>query len=196
MKKHTQWRVLFVAVIVVLLPALLSAADEAEGQRDLTGGYLPTLAWSIIIFASVLFLLRAKAWGPIMKALDEREQKIRDSLEAAERALAESKERELEHEEVMRQARAEATAIVEEGKRDAQAVKDGIIADARRDSDEIARRAKAEIERAKNIAVDDMHKKSVELSLLLAEKVIRKSLSAADHEQLIRETIEGYDKVN
>ena len=181
---------------VFAFPAVALAAD-AEGGADagaLTKIVGSTLTWSIIVFTAVLFILKQKAWGPILQALDEREEKIKSSLEAAERALEESAQRQKEHEAVMAEARREATAIVEEGKRDAQVVKDGIVADARREAEELTRRATAEIDRAKNIAADELRKTSIDLSMQIAQAVIAKSLSPQDHEQLIQETIDRYQK--
>ncbi|MCI0651922.1 MAG: F0F1 ATP synthase subunit B [Planctomycetes bacterium] len=182
---------------VALFPALLPAAEEAGAAgMPISEPVLTTFAWTILVFLIVLAILWRTAWSPLLKALDEREGKIRASLEAAERALAQSKERELEHERVLMEARRQASAIVEEGKRDAQSVKESIVAESRREAEAITRRATADIERAKDNAIHELHQRTVDLSLKIAEKVIRKSLSAKDHEELVRDTIKEYQQLN
>lgn len=182
----------FLVAATVLTPSIARAADGG-GESPMSFDIV-TWGWSAGIFVFVLLVLWKKAWGPILQALDEREEKIKASLEAAERALEESKERQREHEKVMAEARKEASAIVEEGKRDAQVVKDGIIADARKESEELTRRARAEIERAKNVAIDELHQHTVELAIEAAGRVVKKTLSAQEHEQLIRDTIKEYEQ--
>lgn len=189
---HPGW----VLALVVCSPVVALAADDVHDKpAGLLDPNLQAFLWSALVFIVVLYILKKKAWGPILQSLDEREEKIKASLQAAERALEESKARERAHEDVMAEARREASAIVEEGKRDAQVVKDGIVADARKESEDLTRRARAEIERAKDIAVDEIHKQAVDLSVLIAEKVIHRTLTPDDHQQLIRETIDNYEKL-
>ena len=161
-------------------------------QPRLVEPWLGTFGWSVITFLIVCFVLTKLAWKPLLKALDEREARIRESLEAADLARAETEQLHKEHQALMAEARKEATAIVEEGKRDAVVVKDGILADARRETEGLATRAKAEIERAKELAVHDLHTRAVEISYQVAEKLIQKSLTREDHEGLVDSTIERY----
>ncbi len=178
-------------------PLWAAAADDTPGESTalgLTDVLLKTFVWALLTFLVVLFVLHRKAWGPLLKALDEREKRIQDSLKAAERAAEESKRLAEEHEKVMAEARRQASAAVEEGKRDAQVVKDGIVSDARVESSRILERAKAEIERAKDIAVDEVHKRAVDLAIQVSEKLIGKNLDSEDNERLVQQTIERYEK--
>lgn len=173
-------------------PAAAYAAGGGE-QKELISPDIALFGWTVIIFLIVMGILKAKAWGPLLKALDDRESKIRESLEAADRAREESRKAAAEHERVLAEARKEATAIVEEGKRDAMVVKDGIVSDARKEAEELKTRTLAEIERAKNNAVYEIHDRSVALSYEIAEKLIAKSLNQEDHKALIEETMKRYD---
>ena len=69
-----------------------------------------------------------------------------------------------------------------------------IISDARVESSRILERAKAEIERAKDIAVDEVHKRAVDLAIQVSEKLIGKNLDSEDNERLVQQTIERYEK--
>ncbi len=183
--------------LAVLAPgvSLFAQENDSHGEKGLIEFQLGTLFWSIITFLIVLFILSKYAWKPLLKALDDREARIRESLMAADLAREETKRLHEEHEKLMADARKEATAIVEEGKRDATVVRDGIVAEARKEADSLTHRAKAEIERAKELAVDDIHARAVDLSYAIAEKLIKKSLTPADHQELVDGTIERYAKM-
>jgi len=199
--KHRLFSKVWLAVPSALsFSPLLWASVEAEAGHDaqapLVGFQLPTFVWTVGTFLVVLFILKKKAWGPMLQALDERERKIKESLEAAERATAESARVAGEHQRVLAEARKEASAIVDEGKRDAEAVRDAIVAEAREGAESIKGRALSDIERAKDHAVHEIHQRAVELSIAISEKLIAKSLSADEHKGLIDETIESYGKLN
>ncbi|MFN0058597.1 MAG: F0F1 ATP synthase subunit B [Planctomycetota bacterium] len=180
---------------LAFLPTLALAAEGGD-QPDLSQPVLPTMAWTVIVFVIVLLILWKKAWGPLLKALDERERKIRESLTAAERAQAEIRRAQEEHEKVLAEARRQATAVVEEGKRDADAVKERIVAEARQASEELKTRALADINRAKDNAVHEIHQRAVQLSMVLTEKLIKKTLKPEDHKALVDEAIDRYQKLS
>lgn len=180
------------AALWSLPAALLSAEAEAAGEA--AKPVIPPTVWGILIFITVLLILWRKAYPPITGALERRAKLIQESLEAAERAKAESEALLRQHEESLEKARAEARAIIEEGKSEALKVKEGIIEGARKESEEIAARALRDIELAKTNAVDELHRRAVDLSIEIASKVIRKSLRAEDHGDLIRESIRKFQE--
>lgn len=177
-----------------LFPGASAWAAEGE-QAGLMEPNLAVFVASCVVFVIVLLVLWKAAWGPLLKALDDRESKIREALEKADRAAEESQKAAVEHERILAEARREASAIVEEGKRDATVVKDGIVADARAEAESIRDRTLADIERAKNNAVYEIHDRAVELSYAISEKVIAKELNKADHDALVKETIQRYDRM-
>ena len=157
---------------------------------------LSTYVWAFGIFAVVLALLGKLAWAPLIKALDEREAKIRDSLEAADRMAAQQEKFQAGQEQILATARKEANEIVAEGKRDAEAVKEKILADARVAAEDSQRRALAEIDRAKDNAVIEIHQRSVDLSVAIAEKLVGHAVTVEDQERLVQQTIEQYQAKN
>ncbi len=177
------------AILVALTPTTALAADSQIFNFE------PVIT-TIVVFLAVLYVLRSKAWGPLIQALDDRERKIRESLEAAERATAESERVAKEHERILSEARKEATAIVEEGKRDAEAVRSRIVSEAQSESETIKDRAIADIQRAKDNAVHDIHMRAVDLSIQISEKLVQKSLSAEEHKGLIDEAIQSYETLS
>jgi F0F1-type ATP synthase membrane subunit b/b' len=99
-----------------------------------------------------------------------------------------------EHEESLEKARVEARAIIEEGKADAQRVKDGIISSARKEAEELAARARRDIDLAKKAAIDGLYRQASRLSFEIAEKVIRKALRPEDHQSIVDDCIQNYQK--
>jgi F-type H+-transporting ATPase subunit b len=183
-----------VFALTLLLPSALLGADAPSGGGGPMDPVLPTTGWTIGIFVVVMLLLRKLAWGPIVKALDEREEKIRASLEAADRMRAEQEQFQAEQEQILAAARKEANEIVAEGKRDAEAVKEKIVSDARKAAEETQRKAIAEIDRAKDNAVNEIHTRAVDLSVAIAEKLVGRAVSVEDQESLVQQTIEQYRK--
>ena len=136
--------VVLAGVVAAAMPAgglLAAGGEETRELLDLFSPYLDTLAWSWITFIVVLVVLYKFAWPHILKGLDDRERKIRESLEAAERAQNESRRLIEEHLAELEKARAEAREIIDEGKRDAEDLAVRIEADAKAEGTRLLERA-------------------------------------------------------
>lgn len=179
-----------IAALLALSPAVLLAA---EGGEEHPAVIVPPTVWAIASFLVVLFVLWKKLLPPIFAAMDKRAQDIRDSLDAAEKARADAEEAMRQHQSDLETARQEARAIIEEGKADAERVKNDIIESARKESEEIAARAQREITLAKQDALAELHKQSVDLSFGLAADLIGKSLNPDEHQELIQQRIRSFE---
>ncbi|MGH9361525.1 MAG: F0F1 ATP synthase subunit B, partial [Thermoanaerobaculia bacterium] len=149
--------------------------------------------WTVVIFLIVLFILGKYAWGPILAAMQARESFIRESLESARRERAEAEARLREYEERLAQARAAASAIVDEGRRDAEVVKREILEEARQEGEKMIERARREIQIATDTATKELYTLSARLATDMAGRILGRELTAADHERLIDESIAGLD---
>jgi len=160
----------------------------AEGGSDnIFAGDLGNMIWTLVIFILVLVVLGKFAWGPILEQLQKRESFIRDSLEEAKQGREAAEETLKKYEGKLAEARSEATAIVDVGRRDGEEVRQRIEADAKDEAGKIVERARHEIELAKEAAVSEIYGLAGQLSTEVAAQVIRKELSPEDHERLIRE---------
>lgn len=167
-----------------------AAAGEHGGHVEKDAGvYIGQTLWALGSFLVVLFVLLKKVLPPIVQAMDKRAAEIKSGLEAADKAREEAKQMMAQHEARLEEARREAAAIIEEGKADALRVKDSIVESARKESEEVAARSRREIELAKVAAIDELDRRSVELSLDIARHLIHKSLNAQEHQELIQERI-------
>ena len=147
------------------------------------------IIWTFISFIILLILLWKVAYKPITKALRNREDSIRDSLEEAKKTR-ESAEALLEdYKKQLAQAREEAQKILAEGKMMGENIKKEIIQKAHEESNQIVKRAQEEIEFQKEKALMELKEKIADLSIMAASKVIEKALDKKDHEQLLDEYI-------
>ncbi len=193
-KKYKLGRARFFLAIVVALVALLPvavslASDAKGGSPSIFAGDIGNVVWTLVIFFVVLFILGRFAWGPILSQLQARENFIHDSLAKADEARAAAASQLKEYEQKMAAARAEAAAIVDEGRRDGEVVKQKIESDARAEAEAALERAKREIGIAKETAIKDLYGVAGKLAVGVAGKIIHKELSATDHEQLIADSI-------
>lgn len=183
---------IFLVSMALAAPALAAEAEHGEGgANNPFAGDFGNALWTLVIFGLVLFVLGKFAWGPILNTLQARETFIRESLETAKRDREEAEARLREYEERLAQARAEATAIVDEGRRDATAVKHRIEEDARAEADKMIERAKREIQIATETATKELYQLSARLATDMAGKVIGRELTPQDHERLIAESLDG-----
>jgi F-type H+-transporting ATPase subunit b len=180
------------ALLALLMTALPALAAEAEaGEPSLFSGDLGNSIWTILIFVLVLIILGKFAWGPILKTLQARESFIHDALAKAKRDRDEAEARLKEYEERLATARAEATGIVDEGRRDAEAVKRKVEAEAKDSADKMIERARHEIQLATDAATRSLYQLSAKLATDMAARVIGRELTPQDHERLIAEAIDG-----
>ncbi len=191
----------FYSVSAWSLFAILASATPTLGsqgggeQSTLFTGDLGNIIWSLITFFVVLAVLGKFAWGPILSALQKREEFIRDSLAQAKRDREDAERQLKEYTEKLVAARAEATAIVDEGRRDAEVLKRKIEDDAKVEAQASLDRAKREIALATDTAVKELYTISAKLATEVAGKIIRKELNAGEHERLISESIDELESV-
>ncbi len=178
------------AFAALLLIAGAASAAEGGGEANIFAGDIGNMIWTVLIFGLVLVVLGKFAWGPLLSTLQDRENFIRDSLSEAKKDREEAEARLEEYTSKLDEARAEASAIVEEGRIDAEAVRAKVEEDARKQAETLLDRAKREIEVAKTTAIRELYEKSASLVTDVAERVLRREVSAGDHERLIAEALD------
>ena len=145
-----------------------------------------TIFWMLIIFGIVLFILKKFAWGPILKALKDRELSISEALNSAEKARKEVAGLKASNDQIIAEARREKDIILKE----ARDIKDKIIAEAKNQANAEGQKsieyARQQINAEKMSAINDIKIQVAELSVMIAEKVIRKQLdNPKDQEKLV-----------
>ena len=150
--------------------------------------------WTIVTFLIVLFILKWKAWGPLMSVLDKREKDIREALSAAEKARKEADKVSEDYDEMIRKAQSEAQQIVAESKATGERIQKEIKETAKKEAKEILTKAQVQIDSEKEKAVQEIKSAVVDFSIQAATKVIEKNLESEDNRRIINDTIEGIGK--
>ncbi|HCG98634.1 MAG: ATP synthase F0 subunit B [Candidatus Aquicultor primus] len=145
----------------------------------------PLIVYTAIAFAFLVFALAKFGFGPIVSMLDEREKKIRESIEQAEHARLESERLLRDYEEKLAEARAEAHKIIAEGKQLGENLRAEIKTKADEEVKLMIAKAEDQINRDVEQAIKELRTEVGDLSVTLAAKVIEKELDKAAHEQLI-----------
>jgi len=171
---------------ILASPAL---AAEAGGESNIFAGDIGNAVWTLVVFALVVFVLGKYAWGPLLETLQQREQFIRDSLERAKEDREAAEKRLREYEERLAEARADATKIVDEGRRDAEVVRARIEEEARTEADKMVARARREIDIAKQTAIKELYTTGATLATGIASRIVQRELKPEDHERLIAEAL-------
>jgi F-type H+-transporting ATPase subunit b len=151
-----------------------------------------TLFWTALTFLTLVFLLKKMAWKPLLKALDEREQRMQEQLQKAEDARRDAERKLAEYQAMLDNARQEAQEVINKGRKSAETTKDEIVRKAQTDANQIVERAKREISLEREKAIGEIKKTAGELSLAIATKIIKKSLNPKDHQDLIHDAVRDF----
>ncbi|MEE9562198.1 MAG: F0F1 ATP synthase subunit B [Thermoanaerobaculia bacterium] len=176
-------------LVMAMAPVAFVWAAE-EGEVNLFAGDIGNVIWTLVIFLAVILVLGKFAWGPMLSGLQRREQFIRDSLEEAKQDREAAQAQLEEYNEKLDTATAEALKVLEEGRRDAEVVKERIEDKARSEADQMVERAKREIDLAKQTAIKELYETSIALGSDIATRILEREMNAQDHEDLIAESID------
>ncbi len=150
--------------------------------------------WEIVSFAALLFVLAKYAFPPILEGLDARERKIRESIESAERLRAEADRRMIEYEAKMKSVQKEAETMILEAKLRAQHVQEENERRLSADAERIKAAATRDIDQERRRALEEVRRSVSDLALLIAEKLVERSLNDADHKRLAEESLAAVAK--
>lgn len=150
---------------------------------------LPGLIIQVINVALIILVLRALLYKPVIRMLDRRSERIKESLEAAERQKQESLRSEEEVKKELNQARQEGQVLIGQATQIADRLKEEAREGARREAEAIINRTRSEIQRERDEAVEQVRQQFADLTIVAAEKVIRKSLDKSAHQELIEEVL-------
>ena len=154
----------------------------------------PGLAiWTIVVFLVLLFLLKKFAWGPLLAALEERQAGIRKSLDDADTAKRELAELQSKTSALIGKARTEADAILSEARADGAKIRQELRDLAQQEAQAIKRDAQQQIQLERDRTVSELRREAVELSVMIASKLIRRNLTREDNAALIDEALQQVD---
>ena len=169
-------RIGLLVVALMSMPHAAWAQGGAEGTTPLFTVNLGTTVWTTFIFLSLLGILWKFAWGPILGAVEAREQGIQSKLDEAANRNEEAAKLLEEHKAQIADARRQANELIAEGKAAGEHVRKEVEEKARAEAQAIVERARVEIERERDAAIAELRKESVELALAAATRLMQENL--------------------
>jgi len=152
--------------------------------------------WQTLLFVLILFLLKKVAWKPILDAVDSREQGIKNALEAAENAKKEMQNLTADNERILKEARTEREQILKEARemraKSIEDTKEEVIAL----REELMVKTQEDIQHEKQAAIADLKNQVADLSIGIAEKLVKEQLASKDNQVKLIETMLKDVKLN
>lgn len=152
--------------------------------------------WQAVLFLALVFLLRKFAWKPILDSVNDREEGIKNALDSAEKAKLEMENLQADNQKLLKEARAERETMLKE----ARDIKNKMIEEAKdqakEEANKLIQQAQASIETEKKAAIAELKSQVANLSIDIAEKVVREELSNKDKQMKLVESMLGEAKLN
>jgi F-type H+-transporting ATPase subunit b len=170
-----------------LLQAALLAAPPQQGGG---GGGLADVnfgltLWTIVLFILFAFVLTKLGWRPLLNLIEERERTIREAVQAAQQAQAESQARLAEHKEILREAGRQREEIIKSAVQDAERLRAELSGQARAEAEALLQRARDQIQREKQLALREIRTKVADIAVDAAAKIVTSSLTPDVQRKLV-----------
>jgi F-type H+-transporting ATPase subunit b len=176
------------AIAVLLLAVLVTSAAASEGES----GFInldKSLLIQAVNFGLLLLILGKFLYKPLLAKMDERTQAIKKSLEEAQAARAEAERERESHAARIQAAHVEAQAIRDTALKEAAEEQRRLVEAARAEAARIVERARAELAQDVRQARQELRREVSDLAITVAERLVRKSLSDADHRRIVEDEI-------
>ncbi len=150
---------------------------------------VPSLISYLINYVVLLVLLGVLAYRPLLNALDSRVESIRESLAAADRAREEAATSRSAIEEELNDARREGQRLLDQAREAAERFREEEMGRARQAAEEFSERARADIARERDAAINEVRAAFGDLAISAAERIIRRSVDRQAHQELIDQVL-------
>ena len=174
--------------LLVLVTPNVAAAQEEGSKVDLLTPHGGLMLWTLLIFIGLFVILSRYAFGPITKAVEQREQALQDAIDQAKKDREEAARVLAEHRAQLEGSRAEAQKIIAEGRAVGEKLRTDMLEETRAEQQELLERARREIAVERDRAIAQIREEAVDLAIAAAGKVIEKNLD----ETANRKLVEGY----
>lgn len=152
------------------------------------------ILWTLIVFGVLLVLLWRFAWPTILKSVEERERRIQQQLDEAEKARVEAARLLEEHKRTVAAAKDEAQEIITKAKTLAQKEREALIARGHEEQEALLERARREIDAEKEKAILALRKEAVDLSIAAASKLVEANLDSDANRRLVLDYLASLER--
>jgi len=150
------------------------------------------IIWTVITFVVLLIVLRKVAWGPILTALEQREQTIRNSLEEAQRARQEAAQLLAQHQQMLTDANREVGRLLEQGREEAERLRISLTEQARVEAQRLTETAQREIVREKQLAMQELKNTAADLAIAAAGHLLNTAMTGEDHRRVVTQFLDHF----
>jgi len=150
---------------------------------------LPLLIAFVINFIILFALLSVFAYKPITKMLEQRQAKIRESMEQAEKIRQDTARSEEEIKAHLEQARKDGQSVIAQATQIGERLKEEAKQGARQEAESLITRARSEIQRERDKSIEELRAEFADIAILAAEKVIKETLDKKKHRKIIDEVL-------
>jgi F-type H+-transporting ATPase subunit b len=178
-------RTLFRSLALSALIAAPALAQEEAPKADLLAPNLGLMAWTLIIFVILAFVLSRFAFGPITAAVRAREAALEEAIASAKRDREEAGRLLAEQRAALDATRGEAQKLIADARTAAERVRAELIEQAHTEQANMLDRARREIETEKAVAIAQLRREAVDLAIAGAGRVIDRNLDQAANRQLV-----------
>lgn len=162
---------------------LTATANPALGNTLIT----------LVSFIILLVIVKKYAWKPFVNILVQREEGIKQTLQQAKEELEQSKEANRQAQLALKDARAEATQIMLNAKKQSLQVQDTMLKDAKEEVNRMRETATKDIEQERRRMLNDIKGELTDISIEIAEKILRREITSNDYHRLIDDFIQEMD---
>lgn len=168
------------------------AAAEAKEPSPIPGisqALIPALT-TLVVFLILLVVLGTKAWGPIVKGLQAREDKIRTDIETAEKSRIAAENRLKEYEAKLATAESQVRELLNKAQADAEKIATSVKMRAQEEAEAIKERANKDIDAARKAAIAEVYEQAATISTTIAGKILQRNINADDQRELVRSSLD------
>ena len=172
-------------MLTPIAPPLVLAAAGGGGLLSVD----VTLLWgTVVVFVLFAWILGRFAWGPLLKIVDEREKTIREQVDAAQQAAADSRDLLVQHQELLRGAGREREEILAKAVNEADRLRADLVGKARAEADQAVARAREQMQREKDQAIAELRAQVADIAVEAASRIVKSSLT----EEVQRKLVDDY----
>ena len=161
------------------------------GIFESIGINLPLLLAFVINFLLLFGLLSIVLYKPVLRMLDERQSKIKESIEQAEQIKEQAASSEERIKAQLETARKDGQAIIAQAAQVGEKLKEEAKEQAQKEAETLVAKAQAEIQQEQDRAIEELRREFSNIAILAAEKVINEALDKEKHLKLINEVLES-----
>lgn len=172
---------------LTFLAASPLVAQEAQGGGNILSPNAGVMAWTLIIFVVLMFVLSRFAFKPLTAAVEAREQALQDALEAARRDREEATKLLEEQRRAIEASHAEAQRFIAEGRAAGEKMRADMIEQTHAEQHQILERARLEIGAERDRAIADLRREAIDLAIRGASKVIERNMDDESNRRLVED---------